>query len=103
MQSPFSTDQLLDMLAGGLGGFVKGVGQQLPWKQTAVAIAVGSICALYLAPIGDELIAPLLGKLMTSKSASHLGGFVVGLLGMGLVGFIIGMLQAKNSGKRDGQ
>lgn len=103
IDGPYSSGQLLDALAGGLGGMVKWMGMALPWKDGVVAILVGAICATYLAPIGDAMLEPILGKLLASeKQANHLGGFVVGIIGIGVVGFIMGFFKTWQASKSGG-
>ena len=103
IEGPYSNGQLLDALAGGLGGMVKWMGMALPWKDGVVAILVGAICATYLAPIGDAMLEPILGKLLASeKQANHLGGFVVGIIGIGIVGFIMGFFNTWQASKSGG-
>jgi len=97
---PFNSNQLLDALAGGLGGFVKGMSLSLSIRDNGIAIAVGAVCAIYLAPFGDAILDPTLGRFLASeKQASHLGGFIVGIVGLGLVGFIMGVFKSWQSDK----
>ena len=104
IENPFSGPQMLDALAGGLGGAVKSMGMALPLKDSIIAVFVGAICATYLAPIGDALLDPVLGKLLASeKQANHLGGFVVGIIGIGIVGFIIGSFKTWQAARTGGQ
>jgi len=98
--SPFDHDQLLNALAGALGGAVKGMAQQLPWKQQVVAIMVGAACSIYMAPLGDSMLSPLLGHVLANdKQVVGLGGFIVGIIGIGLVGFVLSLFKMWQASK----
>jgi hypothetical protein len=100
IEGPFSSGQWLDALAGGAGGFVKAISMSLSIRDGAIAVVVGGVCAIYLAPIGDAVLDPLLGRVLASeKQASHLGGFIVGMIGIGLVGFVMGAFEVWKSAK----
>lgn len=92
--SPFTAGQWQDALAGGLGGAIKAMTIQGSWRDKAVAVIAGGICAIYLAPLSDAILEPTIGKFLSSSDASlHLGGFICGVVGLGAVGFILGIVK----------
>jgi len=92
--SPYTSSQWLDALAGGLGGAVKAMTLQGTWWQKFSSILAGAICALYLAPVFDVMLESTIGKLLpTDRAALHLGGFLCGMVGLGIVGFVIGVFK----------
>lgn len=80
-------------LAGAAGGLVRWLTLRENWKDGAVSLVVGSICAIYLGPLVQPMLAPAVGKIAADGSAAGFSSFVVGLGGIGFAGFVIETLR----------
>lgn len=86
-----------NLIAGGLGGAVRAMALKLPLGEWLVAVAVGAICAKYLYPVGNALIDPVVSKFTGSVEQSvGLGGFIIGILGIALVGFVLEVFKMRS-------
>ena len=85
---------LSDVIAGALGGAVRWAALKLPFRDGLLALLIGSICALYMAPIGDALLGTVLSRLISDPQQSlRLGGFFIGIAGIASFGFVIEALR----------
>ena len=50
---------------------------------------VGGICAIYLGPLVEPLLQPVIGAITHSRDAEGFSSFVVGLGGIGIAGMLI--------------
>lgn len=81
---------LATIIAGALGGSVRWLTLRENWREGAVSIFVGAVCALYVSPFVLPVLAPVLGRLTTDTSRiGNFGAFVVGLGGITVAGFFI--------------
>jgi hypothetical protein len=86
-------------LAGAAGGLVRWLTLRENWRDGAVSLVVGSICALYLGPLAEPLLAPAVGRIAAGEGAAGFSSFVVGLGGIGFAGFVIETLRRFRAGK----
>jgi hypothetical protein len=93
MDWPFTSSQLTDAIAGGLGGAVKAMALELPVKQSVVSVTVGAICSLYLTPVTNAVFKPTLGVFVPIDAVIGFSGFVTGVIGVAFVGFFLGMFK----------
>ena len=76
-------------LAGAAGGLVRWLTLRESWKDGAMSLLVGSICASYLGPLVEPMLVPVVGQLTGQEDAEGFSSFVVGLGGIGFSGFVI--------------
>ena len=100
MDWPFTTTQLTDALAGGLGGAVKAMALELPIRQSAVSVTVGAICSLYLTPLTNAVFKPTLGAFVPPDAVIGFSGFITGIIGVAFVGFFLGVFQSWSMQRR---
>ena len=82
-------------IAGALGGLVRWLTLREHWKDGFVSLIVGAICAVFLAPLALPAIEPILGKIIADASArGTLSGFVIGIGGIVVAGFVIDVWKA---------
>lgn len=77
------------LVAGAAGGMVRWLTLRQSWKEGLVALIVGSICALYLGPIVDPLVTPIIGKIAPGGDPRGFASFFVGLGGVSLSGLLL--------------
>lgn len=95
-----TTGQLL--LSGAAGGLVRWLTLKQGWRDGLISVAVGSLLALYLGPFAVGWLAqlvPFVGA--TPESAIGLGGFLVGIGGIVVSGFVIDLWQLRGRLVRD--
>jgi hypothetical protein len=97
-----STDTAKLMLAGAAGGIVRWVTLRQNWREGTASVIVGSLCALYLGPIVEPLLEPLVGTLAPGGDAAGFSSFVVGLGGISLAGLLIDFIAARGPRKGEG-
>ncbi|PZQ99936.1 MAG: hypothetical protein DI533_04720 [Cereibacter sphaeroides] len=90
-----SNDASKALLAGAAGGIVRWVTLRSNWKEGIGAILVGAICALYLGPIAQPLLEPVIGKIAPGGDATGFAAFFVGLGGISLSGLLIDIIAAR--------
>lgn len=89
MEWLFSADARL-ALGGALGGAVGWMTRRGSFTDGVIQVAVGGICAVYLAPIAIPTLTAQLGPITgTTEELARLSAFVVGIGGVSLSGFII--------------
>lgn len=76
-------------LAGGAGGLVRWATLRSKWIDGVSGMLVGVLSSLYLSPVVEPLVSPTLGKLAPSSNPEGFAGFMVGLGGITLTGFLI--------------
>lgn len=77
-------------LAGALGGCVSWLTRKGSISDGAVQIVVGGISAVYLSPIAIPVMGSVFGKIVaTPEELSRLSGFVIGIGGVTVSGFIL--------------
>lgn len=80
-------------MAGAAGGLVRWLTLRESWRDGVVSLVVGSICALYLGPLVEPMLAPVVGAIAPPADPSGFSSFVVGLGGIGITGFLIETLR----------
>lgn len=80
-------------MAGAAGGLVRWLTLRERPRDGIAALVVGSICALYLGPLAEPMLAPVVGAISAGRDADGFASFVVGLGGIGLSGFVIETLR----------
>jgi len=83
-------------IAGALGGMVRWMTLRDNWRDGLIAIAVGAICAVYLSPLAYPIIDVVLRNIIVDAQArTLLSGFMVGIGGIGVVGFVMDLWKAR--------
>ncbi len=91
------------ILAGALGGLVRSLTLKEAWQASLTNIVVGGICALYLIPLVQPILLPVMKDFITEGSdASKFAAFMIGLGGGTVSGFVIDLWKFRarqNTGK----
>lgn len=84
------------LLSGALGGVMRTITlRERVWPDAAINVLGGGISALYLTPIVEPVLRPMLGSFVVAPDGiSGFSGFVVGLGGVAATGFILDIWQA---------
>lgn len=83
-------------VSGAMGGVVRWLSLREDWRSGLISVTVGAICSVYLGPVALPLIEPVLGKLVVDPaSRAGLSGFLIGLGGIAVSGFLIDVWQAR--------
>lgn len=91
----FFGDKAQVVLAGAAGGIVRWLTLRQSKRDGLVAIVVGSLCAMYLSPLVFPLLNPVLSVIITDDlQKATFGGFLVGIGGIGIVGFILDIISS---------
>lgn len=99
-----STDTAKLMLAGAAGGIVRWVTLRQSWREGTASVIVGALCALYLGPIVQPLLDPLIGPIAPGGDVAGFSSFVVGLGGISLAGMLIDVIsRMPRRGQGNGQ
>ena len=97
---PLSSADIQNIIAGALGGAVRGAALKLPWGEAAIAVFVGGACAKYLYPLGNAIVDPIISRITSGPDQSAgLGGFVIGVLGLALVGALMDIFKQRFRGQ----
>lgn len=92
------------LIAGALGGLVRWVTLREHWRNGAISIVVGALCSLYLAPIAEPFFAPVLrGLELGADQQAGFSGFIVGIGGIGIVGFVLDFVKAQRARNGSGK
>lgn len=96
------------MVAGAAGGLMRWLGQERRrLRDGALAVASGSLAALYLAPVVIGVLAALGLNLGADEAADRAAGFLAGLAGMSIAKVAIALIETwaarQTTGGRDGQ
>lgn len=78
-------------MAGALGGLVRWITLKERWQDGVLSIVVGAICATYLGPLAIPILEPIIGKVAPGGDANGFSAFVIGIGGMAVSGFLIGV------------
>lgn len=82
------------ILAGALGGVVRWITLKERIREGIASVCAGAICAVYLGPVIQPAITPLIGSFVLEEAARvSFGGFVLGLGGITVAGFLIDFLK----------
>ena len=83
-------------IAGISGAIVASMVEWGGWLLFARRLAVGGICAIYMAPLSIPLLSyVLVGLSIDETRAPTLGGFIMGLIGMMVVDFLLQIFQSR--------
>ena len=83
------------VLAGALGGLTRWLTLRDSWREGVTAVLVGAICALYLGPLVEPVLEPMIGKIAPGEDASGFASFICGLAGISLAGLLIDVFNAR--------
>jgi fluoride ion exporter CrcB/FEX len=90
------TEKAQVIVSGGLGGIVRWLTLREKMSDGFVSVVVGAICALYLGPLVQPILAPFIQVVLTEAvSRASFTAFIVGLGGITFSGFVIDMVKAK--------
>lgn len=82
------------LLAGAAGGAVRWISLRQDWREGVPAIIAGALCSAYLAtPVGPALEKYFPLFFSASGSAAGVAGFLVGVLGIAIAGFLLDLFQ----------
>ena len=90
-----------------VSGFCGGICRYLAareriWPAGFASIVTGALTATFLWPVAEPLFAPVIGRLeMTAEVRVMFGGFVTGLLGLGLLQFFLDFFRMRRFLGRD--
>lgn len=83
-------------LAGAAGGLVRGLTLRSRPLDGFISIVVGAISAIYLGPLAEPAIDALLGQVIVEESSrGAFSGFIIGLGGITVTGFIMDVWRAR--------
>jgi len=85
----FHSDAGQAFLAGAAGGAIRWVTLRERPRDGAVSLIVGAVCAIYLGPLVEPFLSPLVGKISPTEDAAGFAAFVVGIGGISLTGAVI--------------
>ena len=89
-------------LAGAAGGVVRWLTLRENWREGGMSLLVGAICAIYLGPLVEPLLSPVVGKIAPGDDAAGFASFVVGLGGISISGFILDVIKRRRREARGG-
>lgn len=88
-------------LAGAAGGLVRWLTLRSRPVDGLIAIAVGAISAIYLGPLAEPAVNALLGTIVVEESSrSAFSGFIIGLGGITVTGFVMDVWRARRLQQR---
>lgn len=91
------SDTAAAMVAGAAGGLVRWITLGETWREGVGSLIVGGLCALYLGPLAVPILEPVIGMIAPGRDPLGFSSFVVGLMGIGLSGFVIEALRIARS------
>lgn len=82
-------------IAGASGGIVRTLSlKEKFWPDGPVNLVVGALSAAYLYPIGKPLLEMVIGSfVMDENRILTLSGFLIGIAGVGISGFVLDTLR----------
>lgn len=89
-------------IAGALGGVVRWVTMREKPKEAAGSLIVGSICAVYLGPLVEPILEPVVGAIAPKGDPVGFASFIVGLGGISIASMLIEIFKARQKGGKDG-
>lgn len=99
-------DQGIAALAGAAGGVVRWLTlRSRLWPDGVISIVVGGLSALYLGPLAQPAIEALLGGVIGDEaSRQSFSGFILGIGGISVSGFVMDFWERghKRKGQGDG-
>ena len=93
----FAGDKPSAVMTGAAGGVVRWVTLRENWRDGLASLVVGAICALYLGPLVEPLLEPMIGDISPNGDAGGFASFIVGLGGVSISGLIIDALRLRRS------
>jgi hypothetical protein len=94
----FGTDAGRAAIAGALGGIVRWITLRERPREAIGSLVVGSVCAIYLGPLVEPIMEPIIGKITPQGDSSGFASFVVGLGGISIASFVIEVFRARQKG-----
>lgn len=92
----------LAALAGAAGGLVRTFAlKQRTWREFVINITAGAVCSLYIGPVLQPFLVPLIGELGTEANITSFSGFIAGVCGITAAGWLIDALPAFLGRKKD--
>ncbi|MGH1356544.1 MAG: hypothetical protein ACRBBS_15890 [Thalassovita sp.] len=88
-------------IAGALGGVVRWITLRERPREAFGSLIVGSVCAIYLGPLVEPMLAPVIGKIAPKGDSAGFASFVVGLGGISIASFVIEIFRARMRGQVD--
>lgn len=86
------------ILSGALGGVVRWLTLREKIGAGAVSVIVGGICALYLGPVVEPVLDPIISMAKIDADArSSFAGFVIGLTGITITGFVMDFIAERKT------
>ena len=86
------------ILAGAAGGVVRTITLRERWTRAIANALVGALCALFLTPLTDPLLAPTLGVIVPDPSSvAGFSGFIIGLGGITISGLILDIIERRRA------
>lgn len=83
-------------MSGALGGVVRWMSLREDWRTGLTSLLVGAICAVYLGPLAIPIIEPIVGKIVVDEASwQGLSGFIIGIGGIAVAGFVIDIWKAR--------
>jgi len=100
------TDWLLSdpgkaVLAGAAGGIVRWLTLREKLSDGVISIVVGALCALYLGPIVEPMLTPLIGKIAPHGDAAGFSSFFIGVGGISAAGFVLDVWRGRRRALAD--
>lgn len=84
-------------IAGAAGGVVRWVTLRDNWREGLTGLAVGSLCAIYLGPLAEPILKPVIGAIAPDGDVAGFSSFVIGLGGISISGFILDIIRLHRS------
>ena len=84
-------------LAGAAGGIVRWITLHESHREGLFSLVVGALCAIYLGPLTDPLLDPIVAKLAPRGESAGFASFIMGLGGISIAGFLIDLIRARRS------
>lgn len=85
-------DAATALVAGLAGGLVRWVTLRESLRDGLASLVVGCACALYLGPLVEPNLEKFVGLVAPAADTSGFSGFVMGLAGISIAGFIIDLI-----------
>ena len=91
-------------ISGFFGGLARWIAlKERLWPDGLGTLVTGMTVAVFLWPVGQPFLEPAIGKLeMDPVTAMMFGGFVTGLMGVSMIGWLLDIVRAKRGGQNAG-
>lgn len=95
----------LVVFSGFFGGIARWIAlREKLWPDGLGTVVTGATVALFLWPVAEPIMEPALGTLeMEPTTAVMFGGFVTGLMGVSIIGWILDVIRAKRKEVKDAE